>query len=335
MPLAIETVDLVKRFPKGVGYRSLLMPHRRQYVTALRGVSIQVAPGQVFGLLGTNGAGKTTLLKVLAGLVLPNQGSAFIHGYDVARQTAQVKRHVGYVVTEERSFYWRLTGRQNLSFFGALNNIPRRELGARVAELARRLELEDALDTRVLYYSTGMRQKLAIARALLNNPSVLLMDEPTRSLDPVVADSLRSFIREEMVEGEGKTVVLATHNLAEARQMCDTIAVLDKGRVVACDTLQGLLGRASSARPVIVHVRHLPESATAMLRQLPGVHKITVSPSVNGNGLAALELLLDDPDTQVSAVLESIVRAGGKVSFCAPSELSLTDVLQQVLGRRD
>ncbi len=228
MVYAAETVELTKRFTKDSGYLSLILPSRRKIVPALQGVNLNVAEGKVLGLLGTNGAGKTTLLKILAGLVLPNEGRAFVCGYDVAKDQGEAKEHVGYVVTEERSFYWRLTGKQNLDFFGRMNNIGRRERQAQIEELAERLDLGDALDTRVLYYSTGMRQKLAIARALLRRPRLLLMDEPTRSLDPVVTAEVRRFVKEELVERDGRTVIVATHDLDEARRMCDSIAIMHK-----------------------------------------------------------------------------------------------------------
>ena len=334
MVFAAEIRGLTKKFSKDVGYLSMLFPRRKSLVAALKDVNLQVAPGEAVGLIGTNGAGKTTLLKVLASLILPNEGSASVYGHDVAKNPREAKDKVGYVVTEERSFYWRLTGRQNLRFFGTMNNIGRRDCESRIEELAGRLELTSALDTRVLYYSTGMRQKLAIARALLRRPGLLLMDEPTRSLDPVVAQSLRRFVKEELVNEEGTAVIIATHNLEEARQMCDKVAILHKGEVLTSGPTQSLLGGLSFGQNVTVHVEGLTERTTEQIEQLPGVHRVGPLRSVDGNGVSAFDMLLEEPKVQVPMVLESIYLAKGRVSLCQPKEASLGEVLERFVNGR-
>ena len=319
---AVQAVGVTKRFPVGGGYRQLLTFWRRTFKTALRGVDLRVERGEVFGLLGPNGAGKTTLLKVLATLVLPNEGRALVHGYDVVRQGAQAKALVGYVVADERSFYWRLTGRQNLRFFGVLNNLPRRALEARIAELAGLLDLETALDTRVLAYSTGMRQRLAIARGLLADPAVLLLDEPTRSLDPVMAARLRGFLREELAQRRGKTVLVATHSLEEVQQ----------GRVVACGPRRTLLDGLAPGRQVRVHVEGMPPLLLSTLARLPGVERVSADGQGEGDGSTALDVTLADPRRDTPGVLEAIIRAGGRVTFCGPREVSLGDLLRHLLA---
>lgn len=331
---AAETVELTKRFTKDSGYLSLILPSRRKIVSALQGVSLNVAEGKALGFLGTNGAGKTTLLKILAGLVLPDEGRAFVHGYDVAKDAGEAREYVGYVVTEERSFYWRLTGKQNLDFFGKMNNIGSQERQTQIEELAERLDLTDALDTRVLYYSTGMRQKLAIARALLRRPRLLLMDEPTRSLDPVVTAEVRRFVKEELVERDGSTVIVATHDLDEARKMCDSIAIMHKGEVLASGSTSRLLGAPEFGHQMTVHVEGLKELATAGLNQIPGVHEVSPLRSVDGNGVSAFDILVDEPKVQVPMVLESLYRADGRVSQCGSAEASLGDVMARFLKGR-
>ena len=334
MVFAAETVDLTKRFSKDVGYLSLLPGRRKGAAAALKGISLQVDPGEAFGLIGTNGAGKTTLLKVLASMILPNEGRAYVYGNDVERNPRDAKGDVGYVVTEERSFYWRLTGRQNLRFFGTMNNIPRRELDSRIGELAKQLDLTPALDTRVLYYSTGMRQKLAIGRAFLGSPKLLLMDEPTRSLDPMVAQGLRRFVKEELVRRRGRSIIIATHNLEEARQMCDRVAILHEGEVLACGPTERLLGPYGSSQQVTLNVEGLTEQNTERLDQIPGVQQVSTVRSVDGNGLSAFDIFLEEPKVQVPMVLESIYLAGGRVSLCQPKDVSLGDVLTKFVDGR-
>lgn len=225
----IETRQLGKtfwplaRWPR-VGGRGSSNP-----VHALSDVTLEVASGQVFGLLGPNGAGKTTLLKVLATLVRPSRGRASVNGADVVKDDRQVRRDVGLTTGDERSFYWRLTGRENLEFFAGLRGLSPRAARNRSDAMLELLGLGNAAREFVARYSTGMRQRLAIARALLGNPPVLLLDEPTRSLDPEAADQTRIFLR--AMAQEGRTILISTHGLAEAAGLCDRVAILLSGRV--------------------------------------------------------------------------------------------------------
>ncbi|MEO0070115.1 MAG: ABC transporter ATP-binding protein, partial [candidate division WOR-3 bacterium] len=186
-----------------------------------------------FGLMGANGGGKTTLLRILATLLLPDGGKASVNGYDVITQPGEVKMSIGYCYEGERSFYFRLTGRQNLEFFAALQNLSGRRLREEVARVLDLLELSAFADRLFMEYSTGMRQRLNLARALLNDPPVLLLDEPTKSLDPIAAQHFRKFLKEKVVKEGNKTVLIATHSLEEAQYLCDRIAIIEQGRVVA------------------------------------------------------------------------------------------------------
>jgi ABC-2 type transport system ATP-binding protein len=229
---AILAESLIKRYPVYRRFRELLRhPFDRRTVTALNGLDLRVERGRVFCLLGPNGAGKTTLIKILATLVLPDGGRAGVDGHDVARDPAAAKSAVGYAVNDERSFYWRLTGRQNLEFFGALYGLAGQARDRRIAEVLKLAGLEEAADLRFNAYSTGMRQMLAFARALLADAAILLVDEPTRSLDPLAADRIRAFLRDELAGRRGKTVLWATHDLGEAADYAQDIAVISKGRI--------------------------------------------------------------------------------------------------------
>lgn len=231
MSYSIETYDLTKRYPATRGYKDLVFrPFAKKEVTALSNINIQIKKGELVGLLGPNGAGKTTLIKILCTLVLPSSGKAFIHGYEVEKDERKIKKIIGLCIHDERSFYWRLTGRQNLRFFAKLNNISGKEAEEGVKHLLEFVGLAHEADRVFKDYSTGMRQKLAIARGLLTNPEIIFMDEPTNGLDPVTAHKLIHFIREKLVEEGLKTVVFASHNLHEVEILCDRIIEVDKGQ---------------------------------------------------------------------------------------------------------
>lgn len=240
---AILAENLVKRYPVFRGFRDLVRrPLERQTTTALDGLDLRVEPGRVFCLLGPNGAGKTTLIKILATLVLPDGGRASVGGHDVERHPGAVKGAVGYAINDERSFYWRLTGRQNLEFFGALYGLRGPARDSRIDEVLSLTRLEAAADLRFNAYSTGMRQMLSFARALLADASILLVDEPTRSLDPQAADRVGTFLRSELVERKGKTVFWATHDLAEAAEFAHEIAIIGRGRIRLQGPVESLSG---------------------------------------------------------------------------------------------
>ncbi len=244
MGIAVETHNLTKVFKK-----------RRNSVTvAVEGVNLSVQTGSVLAILGPNGAGKTTLLRILAGLALPSSGDARICGLDVIQEEGRARGLVGVSLGDDRSLYARLSGRQNLEFFAALHGLSRREARQRIDEVSNVLEIP--LDQTVQESSSGIRQRLLIARALLHDPAVLLLDEPTKSLDPASAQGLRDFIKERLARHLGKTVVIATHNLAEAESLGDQIAIMKRGRIRGCGTLDVLRGIAGLATGGLEDVFH-------------------------------------------------------------------------------
>lgn len=211
-------------------------------VQALGGVDLQVHRGEVVTLLGQNGAGKTTLLRILGTTVLPDSGRALVDGHDVTVDRAAVNRSLGLVLGEERSWYWRLSGRQNLEFFAALQGLRRRAARARVTELLEVVQLSVAADRAFSGYSSGMRARLSLARALLVEPPVLLLDEPSRTLDPVVARDFRRLVSAKAHE-QGSAVLWVTHDLHEAAEVSDRIVILHGGAVV--DDLPGSVTAAA------------------------------------------------------------------------------------------
>jgi len=229
---AISVQNLVKRFPLSRGLTEILRrPFTPRLATVLDGLDLEVNRGEIFGLLGPNGAGKTTLLKILCTLVLPTTGSATVAGHDVVAAAGRVRQTIGYCLDTERSFYFRLTGRQNLAFFAALNNLESKQAAERIAELTEMLGLATAVDKPFATYSKGMQQKLGLARALMTDPGVLLLDEPTKSLDPTAAAEFRRFLRKMLVDRFEKTILLVTHSLEDASECCDRIALMNQGRI--------------------------------------------------------------------------------------------------------
>jgi ABC-2 type transport system ATP-binding protein len=234
---AIEALGLVKEFERGrrtIWQRLRREPDRRERFRAVDGVDLDVRRGEIFGLLGPNGAGKTTTMKMLATLLEPTAGSARVLGLDVVRDAREVRRRMGAVLSGERSLYWKLTGRENLEYFAALYHVPARATRARIDHSLAAVQLVDRADDYVERYSTGMRQRLVLARALLPDPELLLLDEPTVGLDPQAARDLRG--RVAGLKADGRTAVLTTHYMEEADQLCDRVAIIDHGRIVALDT---------------------------------------------------------------------------------------------------
>ena len=198
------------------------------------GVDLRVERGEIFGLLGPNGAGKTTTMRMLATLLEPTSGSARVLGLDVVHEARDIRRRMGAVLSDGRSVYWKLTARENLEYFAALYHVPPREQRERIQRVLEQVNLTDRADDYVERYSTGMRQRLVLARALLPDPELLLLDEPTVGLDPQSSRDLRERVQE--LRAQGRSVLLTTHYMEEADQLCDRIAIVDHGRIVALDT---------------------------------------------------------------------------------------------------
>jgi len=250
MDYAIETSGLSKEFitPRII-YRAIAHPFTKQKtILAVNNITISIRKGELFCLVGPNGSGKTTFLKILSCLILPTRGNAVVFGYDILKKEDKVKAAIGLIIGDERSFYWRLTLRQNLSFFAALYNLNPLQSKKIIKELSCLLEIEDMLERSFQECSTGIKQRLAIARGLLGDPQILFMDEPVKSLDALLRRELNIFIKDKLIKERGKTVILITHNLKEAEQLADRIAIMQKGEILACGTLAEL--RAKINNPI-------------------------------------------------------------------------------------
>ena len=330
MQPAIETHALTKRFRKLQTYRDLLLyPWQRADHLAVDSVTLRIEPGELFGILGQNGAGKTTLIKMLCTALIPSSGSATIGGYDVVRQARRVREQIGLVSGEERSFYWRLTGRQNLDFFATLYHVPPALARRRIGELLRRVDLAEHADRPFRSYSTGMRQKLAIARGLLREPKVLFMDEPTRSLDPISAQMMRRLIAEYIIGELGCTVILATHSMAEAEELCDRLALIQTGRVITQGSIAQLRQTLHYGICCELRVRHMPPELPGLLRRLPGVVELEITCE---EALHLLRLSLSEEGPVLAAALRETVESGADIYGCLTRQVTLEEIYMRTLG---
>lgn len=326
MDYAIEGFQLEKSFTRKRSAEELFRhPFRRAgRVNALRGVDLHIRRGEIFGLLGPNGAGKTTLVKILACLVLPDRGYAVVDGEDT-RKEARVKPRIGVVNSDERSFYWRLSGRENMEFFARLYDVPAARVRARIDELLEKVEMTEAAERRFADYSSGMKQRLSIARALLHDPPILLMDEPTRSLDPASALHLRGFIADELKARDGKTILLATHNLREAEVLCDRLAILAAGRIRQTGTV-------SEVRRWGVREQRFRLEVGAWPDELTGPFRVVANESIDGH--RRIDIVLDG-DAKLDDVLRVVLGADTVVYGCDRVEPDLEDAFSRLLAAEE
>jgi ABC-2 type transport system ATP-binding protein len=208
--------------------------------TALSNVSLQIKRGDRIAVMGPNGAGKTTLLKLIAGVLLPTAGKVLVDGRSTLELSTAARKSVGFVFNEERSFFWRLSGAQNLEFFGALDNLHGRELQQRIEYLMDLVGLQEARDKSVAAYSSGMKQRLALARVLITEPDVLILDEPTRALDPLACDEVVELVLSTVHRDSGKTVLMATHRAEEASLLCNEVLIVGKGVIQGRECIEEL-----------------------------------------------------------------------------------------------
>ncbi|MEN6340950.1 MAG: ABC transporter ATP-binding protein [Methanospirillum sp.] len=292
-------------------------------VRAVDGVSFEVGEGEVFGLLGPNGAGKTTLIRLLAGVLTPDAGSARVLGLDPTTDGSAVRSRCG-VLTETPAVYERLTARQNLAFAADVFGVPVSEVDRRVGDLLARFSLQDRADEPVGGFSKGMKQRLALARALIHDPELLFLDEPTAGLDPVASRQVHELVG--ALRDEGRTVVLCTHHLVEAEALCDRVGVLSKGRLIALGTVRELSDRLLAASPIaLAFLDPVTDAVAAAVETVPGVTVIERHEQ---------RLLLAAPDDVAAAdAIGAAVGAGGRVVSAGRREHTLEEVyfaLQEV-----
>jgi ABC-2 type transport system permease protein len=267
---AIETHALCKQFPKQQGWRELFA-RKRLSPPVIDQVDLTVRQGELFGLLGPNGAGKTTLIKILCTLIVPTSGTAQINGCDLSQEET-IRRSTGLVTSDERSFFWRLSARQNLAFFAALHGLDGELAAGRIETILRQVGLSEYASIRFQTFSTGMRQRMAIARALLHQPNLLFMDEPSKGLDPNARRQLQQLIQT-LREQNGITIFLTTHDLQEAEALCERIAIMHHGRILDCGAMPELRERLDLRDVYTIKVEHLLPATQAKLMGWAGTRR--------------------------------------------------------------
>jgi ABC-2 type transport system ATP-binding protein len=298
-------------------------PRRRRgkRVVALDGVGLSIPEGEIHGLLGPNGAGKTTLVKILSTVLLPTAGQARVLGHDVVTETKAVRPLIGIVFGGERGLYTRLTGRQNLEYWGALYKLSGTETRRRAGDVAKRVGLEDRADQRAEEYSHGMKQRLNLARGLMGDARVLFLDEPTTGLDPLASRDFRVLIGE--LRDEGRTILLTTHDMVEAETVCDRVTLIDRGRVIATETPRSLGTLISRFQRI--DVEGAPDHVLGTIEALHGVSSV----SRRGDGAARIEV---HEEGTTAEALRVLVDAG--LTSIQTSEPSLEEVYVHLIGER-
>ena len=328
---AVETKDLVKVFERGrrtIWQRIRREPDKRDRFRAVDGVDLIVEPGEIFGLLGPNGAGKTTTMKMLATLLIPTSGTIRVLGIDPLERPREVRARLGAMLSGERSLYWKLTGRENLEYFAALYHVPPSETKARIAKVLAAVKLADRAEDYVERYSTGMRQRLALARALLPDPALVVLDEPTVGLDPQASRDLRDRVRE--LKAQGRTVLLTTHYMEEADQLCDRVAIIDHGRIVALDT-PAALKRTIRAEEVVHLEIGLDGDESAVIDRLG--RSATVARSERSNGTLNVTAHCASARDFVPAAFDAAWSTGATIRHVEVVPVTLEDVFLALTGR--
>ncbi|RLG89073.1 MAG: ABC transporter ATP-binding protein [Thermoprotei archaeon] len=328
MGLAIEARNLVKKY---VSYeRRGFLRRRKLIVEALRGVSFSVKKGEVFGLLGPNGAGKTTTIKIIATLLIPDGGYAKVLGHDVVEEAEKVREVIGVALSVEKGFFWALTGRENLKYFGMLRGLKDHELEQRMEYVIRLVGLDElnAADKPYEEYSLGMRARLSLARALLPNPPILLLDEPTVGLDPPSARTIRNLLVD-LAHKENKTVMVTTHNMFEAEMICDRVAIINEGKIIAIGRVPDLK-RMVSNRVAIELIFSTPSTSLNTIEEKVSrylsISEINVEPLKEGKAKIRIIGKPGEEEIIASKVIEILYSMNVKVHHVHVQEPTLEDV---------
>jgi len=319
----MESVIVVKDLMRSYESVEGILKKEKKQVDALKGISFEVKRGEIFGLLGPNGAGKTTTIKILTTLLAPSSGSAKILGLDTFGDEKKIRSKINFVFGGERSLYWRLSAEDNLKYFADLYLIPRKDQAQLIEGLLKRVGLFEVKNRKVESYSKGMKQRLQIARALLNAPQVIFLDEPTIGLDPVGARDLRDIIRQ--ISSDGTTVLLTTHYMQEAEELCDRIAMIREGELVALSSVDGLKAMIDQPVKLRVSSERFNKLDCRVLKNLKAVSKVVQVDKSN---------FIDVYSAEADTVLNEIVSKFGrdKIKGVQILDVNLEDVYVEMVG---
>ena len=324
MDFAIQTEKLSRIYKIRGGKKS----EPRQLV-ALDGVDLEVRRGELFGLLGPNGAGKTTLIKILTTLLAPSSGHARVAGFDVAKEPEKVRPRINMVSGGESSGYGLLTVRENLWMFSQFYGIPSRVANQRIRQLLEIVGLQDRANAKSSDLSTGLRQKMNIVRGFMTDPDVLFLDEPTLGLDVGASREVRRFVRTWVDDNPQRTLLLTTHYMVEADELCDRVAIINQGRVLACDTPASLKRHLQQEAIFYLEVSPLNDLGVETFQQIPGVNKVTHSPQ---DGSALLQFILAEEQV-LAAVVNTLAVNNIRILNFQKREPTLEDVFVYLVGQ--
>lgn len=297
----------------------------KNVVTAVDNISFDVFEGEVFGFLGQNGAGKTTTIKILTTLLLPTKGRVLVLGHDVDKEEKEIRKKINFVYGGERSLYWRLTGRENLIYFSMLYNV--HDYKSKIEEIIKKLKLAEYIDKRVETYSKGMKQKLQIAKGLVNDPKILFLDEPTIGLDPIAANDLRYIIKE--LSNKGTTIFFTTHYMDEAEKLCDRIALIKKGNIVALDTPKNLIQQNADFNTLEVSVKTFQQKWIDEIAAIEGIINVGINKKDAVKIVIKYKTQIDIPDMVINIIkMKNIINTNLRTS-------SLEDVYVKLIGDQD
>ena len=342
---SIQTTNLTKRFVKkrhrGIfGFLRTKQKNNNKkennnFTVALNKINLKIRTGELFGLLGPNGSGKTTTIKCLSTILIPDEGTALVNGFDIQKETVMVRASLGLVVGGERTLYWKLTARDNLRYFASLYKMQRNHAKRRIEELLEMMQLSDRADERLEDYSTGMRQKIAIARALLHDPPILLLDEPTLGLDPNFSRQIRKQIKE-LSEKHGKTILLTTHYMDEAEQLCDRVAFINKGNIVAIDTPNRLKAMVKEKEIVEVAVYRPPVDIEKRIHfLLPDVEVIKLIPGDEDEGNPSrIKIIGGTAEEHVGKIIDALRKDNIRIAGLNVGVPTLEDVFIKLTGTK-
>ena len=322
---AVETQDLCREFKT----RPAKGERKKTIVHALENANIQIEEGELFGVLGPNGAGKTTLIKILCTLLLPSSGTAKVMGHDVNTESGQIRQKINMVSGGETSGYGLLTVRENLWMFSQFYGMPSKLAKRRIDNMLEVMELSDKKDAKVRILSTGQRQKANMIRGFMTDPDLIFLDEPTLGLDVNASRLVRDFIKNWMKANPSRTVLLTTHYMVEADELCDRIAIIDNGKVLACDTpnnLKKMISKESTLKLQIKQVRDVKA-----FESIPGIRNFAYQHDASA-GTTDLKFILEDEAT-VADIVAEVPKCGSRIISVEKTEPTLEDVFVALVGR--
>lgn len=329
---AIEVAHLTKEFEvkkKNLPFWKRKKSNKEIFV-AVKNVSFDVKKGEIFGFLGPNGAGKTTTIKMISTLLRPTSGAVRVNDIDVNKKPLEALKNLGTVLAGERSTYWKLTGRENLKYFAAMNGITGRAADNKVESLLKRFNLDKRADETVEKYSTGMKQRVALAKALIAEPSIVILDEPTSGLDPQSARNLRELILE--IKEEGRTILLTTHYMEEADQLSDRIAIIDHGEIIALDTPQNLKKSLNKTNVVLFELNNWNEDLSSNVKNIKFIEKVN-SKFNDATQKWEVKAHIQNGHGTISSLIYTITSSGTKINNFSTEEPTLEDVFISLTGK--